>query len=294
MDNEKDKKPWWYRWREVLVCVLLLGCLLVWYVVAKETRGGILTVSFLDVGQGDAIFIDGPSGIQVLIDGGKGKKVLSELGHVLPFYDRSIDVVIATHPDQDHIEGLIGVVERYKVLIYVEPKLITDKPFHTSLREVVGRRGARELSAYAGERIALGGGARLTILFPDLDVSTWQDITNNASVVALLEYGKTKFLFTGDSPIAIENRLISKLGSAIDIDVLKVGHHGSRTSSGPDFINATSPAYAIVSAGKDNSYGHPHKETLERLANMNSKILNTAEVGRITIESDGVSLKLTN
>ena len=279
-------------WRETGVCFLILGNFFVWYAVHAESRVGLLTVSFLDVGQGDAIFIDGPSGIQVLIDGGRGKKVLSELGEVLPFYDRSIDVIIATHPDQDHIEGLIGVAERYETLLFIEPDLTTDKPFHIKLRELVKQKGVQELSAQAGQSIALGNGATLTLLFPDLDVSNWQDITNNASVVALLEYGGTSFIFTGDSPIAIENRLVKELGNKLDIDVLKVGHHGSRTSSSQAFIDATSPEFAIISAGKDNSYGHPHSAVIERLQAAGTKIINTADVGRVTITSDGKLLKV--
>ena len=277
-----------------MVFALVLGNLFVWYVIAVESRDGILTVSFLDVGQGDAIFIDGPSGIQVLIDGGRGKKVLTQLGQVMPFYDHSIDLILATHPDQDHIEGLIGVEERYKTKVFIEPNLITDKSFQTSLRKLASERGARELSAQAGQKINLGNGATLTILFPDQNVSNWQKDTNMASVIAILEYGKSKFLFTGDSPIAIEEYLTGKLGSKLDVDVLKVGHHGSRTSSSEYFLAATTPSIAIISAGKDNSYGHPHKETLEHLAAVKAQVINTADVGTITIKSDGVSLKLTN
>ena len=253
-----------------------------------------MTVTYLDVGQGDAIFIDGPSGIQVLIDGGKGKKVLSELGKVMPFYDRSIDVIIATHPDQDHMEGLIGVEKRYETLLYLEPNLITSKSFDQDLEVVVKDRGVRKLNAMSGQKINLGNGAHLTILFPDQDVSNWQKDTNSASVVAILEYGKTKFLFTGDSPIGIEEYLTNKLGERLNVDVLKAGHHGSRTSSSEYFLAATSPSVAIISAGKNNSYGHPHKETLEHLAAVKAQVISTADVGRIKITSDGVSLKLTN
>ncbi len=277
-------------WREILVGLLLLGNLLVWYVVAREDRGGILTVSYLDVGQGDAIFIDSPSGIQVLIDGGKGKKVLAELGRVMPFYDHSIDVVIATHPDQDHIEGLIGVEERYKTLIYIEPGLVTDKPFHNILKAEVSKNGTQRLVAKAGQRIELGKGAYLEIIFPDLDVSTWQADTNKASVVAKLVYGKTSFLFSGDLPIAWEDYLAGTRGSDLDVDVLKVGHHGSRTSSGDYFLSATSPTIAVISAGKDNSYGHPHKEVLERLTKTGAQILSTIDLGTITIKSNGTSI----
>lgn len=270
--------------------LLAMGNFFVWYAVSAETRGGVLTVSFLDVGQGDAIFIDSPSGIQVLIDGGKGKKVLSELGKVMPFYDHSIDVVIATHPDQDHMEGLVEVIRRYKTLVYIVPNLITDKPFQISLGQEVKERGVRELHAMAGQKIELGMGARLTILFPDQDVSKWQSDTNMASVIALLEYGKTKFLFTGDSPSGIEEYLTGKLGSRLDVNVLKAGHHGSRTSSSPYFLSAVSPETTIISAGRENSYGHPHKEVLDNLAAAGSQVLSTADVGQIALQSDGQTI----
>ncbi len=274
-------------WREIGLCFLILGNLLVWCVVARETRHGVLTVSFLDVGQGDSIFIEGPSGIQVLIDGGKGRAVLGQLGSVMPFYDHSIDVVLATHPDQDHMEGLIEVEKRYDTLLYMAPDLVTDKSFQTTLLGVVKERGVRELPAHAGQRIPLGNGAVLRILFPDQDVSGWQNDTNLASVVAKLEYGKTSFMFTGDSPIAVEDYLIGKLGESMNVDVLKAGHHGSRTSSAADYLAVVTPQIAVISAGKDNTYGHPHPEVIERLKAVGAEIKNTADVGRITITSDG-------
>lgn len=278
------------KWQYLLVGLLVIGNFLVWSAVGQGMQGGVLTVAFLDVDQGDSIFIEGPTGIQVLIDGGKGKRVLTQLGEVMPFYDHSLDVIIATHPDQDHIEGLIGVLERYNALVFIEPDLITDKPFQTSLRDLVKVNGVRELVAMAGQRIDLGGGARLEILYPDVDVSFMQADTNKASVVARLVYGSSSFLFTGDSPLAIEDYLVDKLGTGLDVDVLKVGHHGSRTSSSPSFVTATSPEYAIISAGKDNSYGHPHKEVVERMAEAGAQTVNTADTGCITFTSDGTVL----
>lgn len=275
-------------WKEILVGLLVLANLFVWSVIFAETRGGVLTVSILDVGQGDSIFIEGPSGIQILVDGGKDKKVLSQLGEVMPFYDRSIDVVVGTHPDFDHVGGLLEVVRRYNTLLYIEPGVVTDKPFDAEIHNELARQGVQVLKGRVGMRIPLGRGAYFTILFPDVDVAGFE--TNTASIVALVEYGKTSFILTGDSPQKIENYLVGKMGGALNIDVLKVGHHGSRTSSSEYFLAATSPAYAVISAGKDNSYGHPHKEVSDKLRSIGAEIINTADVERVVFESDGVLL----
>src|SRR3989344_7581626 len=268
-----------------MVSVIVLANIFVWSVIFAEQRGGMLTVSILDVGQGDSIFIDGPSGIQILVDGGRDKKVLTELGEIMPFSDRSIDIVLGTHPDWDHIGGLLGVLKRYRTLLYVEPGVITDKSFDEEIHDELKRQGIQILKGRAGMRIPLGSGAYFTILFPDVDAANFE--TNTASIVALVEYGDTAFMLTGDSPQKIENYLAGKLGDTLNVDVLKVGHHGSRTSSSEYFLAATSPAYAIISAGRNNSYGHPHKEVVEKLKEVGAEVLNTADVGRVVFTSDG-------
>ena len=275
-------------WKYILVGLLVLANLFVWTRIFAEQRDGLLTISFLDVGQGDSIFIDGPSGIQILVDGGKDKKVLSQLGEVMPFYDRSIDVVLGTHPDLDHIGGLAEVIRRYDTLLYIEPGVVTDKPFDAEIHAELERRGVQVLKGRAGMRIPLGSGAYFTILFPDVDVSGFE--TNTGSIVALVEYGDTSFILTGDSPQRIENYLVGKLGAGLNVDVLKVGHHGSRTSSSEYFLAATSPTYAVISSGKDNSYGHPHQEVVDGLTAIGAEIINTAEVGRVVFASDGTLL----
>jgi len=275
-----------------MVSVIVLANIFVWSVIFAEQRGGMLTVSILDVGQGDSIFIDGPSGIQILVDGGRDKKVLTELGEIMPFSDRSIDIVLGTHPDWDHIGGLLGVLKRYRTLLYVEPGVITDKSFDEEIHDELKRQGIQILKGRAGMRIPLGSGAYFTILFPDVDAANFE--TNTASIVALVEYGDTAFMLTGDSPQKIENYLAGKLGDTLNVDVLKVGHHGSRTSSSEYFLAATSPAYAIISAGRNNSYGHPHKEVVEKLKEVGAEVLNTADVGRVVFTSDGRSVLLSD
>lgn len=271
----------------------LLGFLIVnifiWSIVITEDGQRILKVSFLDIGQGDAIFIEAPNGNQVLIDGGSNRKVLKELGKVMPFYDRTIDVVIATHPDKDHIGGLIEVLKGYEVDIFMEPGVSSDTGAYQELEKTIADKKLPRILARRGMSLNLGEGARLNILFPDRNTDEWE--TNTASIVAKLAYGDTSFLLTGDSPLAIEKYLSMIDGQNLKSDVLKAGHHGSRTSTSESFASLVSPEYAVISAGKDNRYGHPHKEVLDIFEKITATILKTYEQGTISFSSDGESVR---
>ncbi|KKP56377.1 MAG: Beta-lactamase domain protein [Parcubacteria group bacterium GW2011_GWC1_34_10] len=270
------------------------------YVAFKEERRGILTVAFLNIGQGDAIFIEAPSGSQILIDGGPNKSVLRELSKVMPFYDRSIDVVLATHADQDHIGGIPDVLQKYKVDIFMETGVSGESSSYKELEKIVEEKSQgvplgnfkgeplKKILVRRGMVVDLGDGVVLQILFPDRDPAGME--TNTSSIIARLVYGENEFLFTGDSPKSIENYLISLGG--LESDVLKAGHHGSKTSTSPDFVTAVSPEYVVISAGKDNRYGHPSQEVLDILNNFGAEILRTDKDGRIVFESDGESLKI--
>ncbi len=287
----------------LLVSILFILAILISLFVFLDLRNnrGLLTVAFLDVGQGDAIFIESPSGNQVLVDGGVGRGVLREISKVMKFYDRSLDVVVATHPDADHVGGLVDILENYEVDLFLEPGVESDTDIYESLKTQVGKLESggkiKKILARAGMQINLGGGAFLEILFPEKDVSGWE--TNTASIVARLVYGENEFLLTGDSPSAIENYLVNKyrsqgLSLGLESDVLKLGHHGSRTSSSDNFVRAVNPEYAVVSSGKDNRYGHPHQEVLALLEKLNIKTLRTDTSGSIIFKSDGVNLKITH
>ncbi len=277
-------------WREVLVSILILSNIFVWLAFRDREPSETLTVYFLDVGQGDAILIDSPQHIRVLVDGGKNRKVLTELGKILPFADKRIDVVLATHPDADHIGGLPEVASRFNVEIFIEPGVESENSIDDELHRRLDKENITKLIARRGMVVNLGNGAKLQILFPTQDVSNWE--TNRASIVARLVYGDHEFLLTGDSPSPIEKVLISLDEKTLDVDVLKAGHHGSRTSTSPEFAEATSPEYAIISASKDNTYGHPHKEVLDILNKVNAKILSTADLGTIKFETNGQTLKI--
>lgn len=260
----------------------------IWLAVFAREEDGILTVAFLDVGQGDAIFIEAPGGNQILIDGGPDSSVVRELSSVMSFFDRSLDVVVATHPDKDHISGLIEVLKHYEVSYFLEPHVMHDSGVYQSLRAAVEDEGLEVKEARRGMRINLGEGVFAEILFPDRDVFRVE--TNLSSIVMQLTYGEVKFLFTGDAPQSIERYLTSLDGTRLLSDVLKVGHHGSKTSSDRNFVSAVSPRIAVISAGARNSYGHPHKEVLDTLRVFDVEVLSTAREGTLLLKSDGKTL----
>ncbi len=272
-----------------LALILIIVNSFVWYVVWRESPRGILTVAFLDIGQGDAIYIEAPNGNQVLVDGGAGKQVLRALGEVMPFYDHSLDVVIATHSDADHIGGLPFVLRRFDVGAVLEPGVSSDSGIYREFEKLATDGSRAHLLARRGMKLELDQGVSLDILFPDQDPTGWE--TNTASIVARLTYGENSFLLTGDSPIKIEKYLLGLEGKNLKTDVLKAGHHGSRTSTAPEYASAVQPQYAVVSAGKNNRYGHPHQEVLDILNQVGAKILSTAELGTIIFETDGVNLR---
>lgn len=270
----------------LFVGMLVIAIACVWHeVFARGGQGDELAVLFLNVGQGDAILIEAPNGNRVLIDGGKDLSVLREMGKRMTWSERTVDVVVATHPDLDHIGGLPEVFARYEVSMFVEPCVHDDGADYVALQEAVLKEGLVPVCARAGMELTLDTGITLSILFPDRDVSGMDP--NTGGIVARLMYGDTSFLFTGDAPISIEEYLSGVYGETLRSNVLKVGHHGSKTSTSDMFLGTVAPEYAIVSAGCDNSYGHPHKEVVERLARFEVHTLDTCNNGTMRIESDG-------
>lgn len=249
-------------------------------------RDGLLKVYFLDVGQGDAIFIEAPNGNQVLIDGGPDNKVLSELGKVMPFYDHNIDLVILTHPHADHLAGLIEVLERYEVENIVEAKEGYNSPAFLAWKEIEKKERANEIEATAGRSIHLGEEIVLNILYPfqSLAGQTVKN-PNNSSVVLMLEHKNIRILLTGDIEASVENRLIAS-DVNLSADILKVSHHGSRTSSTEKFLQDVQPQTAFIEVGR-NGYGHPSPEILERLESLGVKYYRSDIDGTKKLISDG-------
>ena len=278
--------------RLYILMTLFITTVFIWYAVLVEDRRGILTVAFLDIGQGDAIFIEAPNGNQMLIDGGPPKAVLSALRRVMSFYDRTIDMIVVTNPDKDHMAGFIDVLESYKVGMVVEPGTVGASVEYKVFEQLVREERAKKSIALRGQTIWLDKkhGVGFQILFPDRNISGLA--TNDGSIVGRLVYGDTSIMFTGDSPENVEHYLVSLDDKNLKSDVLKVGHHGSRTSSSEEFVGFVSPTYATISLGQGNSYGHPHKETLDTLEKFDIKTLRTDQQGTITIESDGENIEV--
>lgn len=255
---------------------------------ASEPMSGLF-IAFLDVGQGDAIYIKSPAGNDMLIDGGReDEKVLAAISEVMPITDRKIDVMVATHADADHIGGLPEILARYAVGVVVVSGNESDTGIWNSFENgAKNEPGAKMVYGRKGTIIDLGAGVTFEILFPDRDPVGLE--TNLSSIVGILRYGSTTALLTGDSPDEIENYLIQKEGLRLDVDILKLGHHGSDTSTSDAFLEATTPTYAVVSAGQGNSYRHPTKDVTERVLDTGACLLRTDEVGTVIFHSDGAS-----
>lgn len=251
-----------------------------------------LNVWFLDVGQGDAIFIKTPDDRQIIIDGGPDSSVLSKLSDLMGFFDRKIDVVILSHPDLDHVQGLIEVLDKYKAEYIVQSGIEKDSDEFIAWQKVLEKQknlGAKIINVKAGYLIELGD-IEINVIFPleDLLGQKMGEISNENSVVINMTYGQESFLFTGDIGINIEKKIIES-GQDIDCEVLKVGHHGSKYSTSEDFLQAATPQVAIIEVGK-NSYGHPTQEILQRLEKFGIQIFRTDIDGDIKIMSDGINL----
>ncbi|MFY9461616.1 MAG: ComEC/Rec2 family competence protein [Candidatus Sungiibacteriota bacterium] len=277
-----------------VVLALGIAAALVWFAVFQiEASGGFLRIYFFDVGQGDAIFIESPGGNQVLIDGGPDNSVLAKLGEVMPFWDRSIDLVILTHPHADHLDGLVEVLKRYDVGTVLESGVNHTIPEYAEWHELLEEKNVKVVIAKAGQRIQLSDAAYLDILTPleDFIGKSPKDM-HDATVVSKLTYASTAILFMADAERPLEFRLLDSSFQILDSDILKAGHHGSKTSSSEGFLEAVSPEIAVISTGKKNRYGHPHQEVIDRLNKLGIKIFRTDTDGDVTFVSNGVQFSL--
>lgn len=277
----------WLTLRILILATLGIIAVVVWFptITLSSTTTDNLTVSFLDVGQGDSIHVMTPDGFELLIDGGSGAAVLRELAAGRSFFDRSIDMVIATHPDTDHIGGLVDVLERYKVDWLIETAAESSSPAATAFDLVARAEGAQIINAEAGQVFQLGASTTIRIFSPQGDTTNWE--SNNASVIVQVVYGDIEFMLTGDAPSSIEEYVVGEYGSALLSDVLKLGHHGSNTSSSNSFLDTVKPKYGVVSAGKNNRYGHPHQDVVSRVREKGIEMVSTADSGTITFQTDG-------
>lgn len=280
--------------------LLIFLNILAWLAVYDLNKPQLLEVNFFDVGQGEAIFIETPSRHQILIDGGPSSVILEKLAKSLPFWDRTVDLIILTHPEHDHLVGLIEVLKRYKVENILWTGVARDtaeyKEWQRLIRDEREKEGAQIKIAQSGQLIDFGNQSNryIEVLYPfeNLEGQEFKN-SNNTSIVAKLIFGENSFLFTGDAYKSVEKKLVDKK-TDLASDVLKVGHHGSKTSNSEAFIKHVSPEIAVISAGKDNPYHHPHQETLDTLEKYGIKILRTDKNGDIKIISNGESYEISN
>jgi len=242
----------------------------------KEQKAEII---FLDVGQGDAILIQ-EGWTQILIDGGNGQDIMNRLGEFMPLGDRKIDMLVATHPDEDHMGGLVKVLSSYEVGKILESDIACDKDLCKKWEELIAADNVPVSDAKLGQEIDFGQDVELTVLYPFADISGKEfKNTNEASLVIKAVVEGKKYLLTGDTESDVEQDLVAS-NLDLDADVLKVSHHGSKNATSAEFLQAVSPEQAVISVG-ENSYGHPTEEVLTRLKNMNVEILRTDEKGSV-------------
>jgi competence protein ComEC len=275
-----------------LILPLLIIAILLWF-AALTTPDDRLHVSFLDVGQGDGVLIQTPNGQNILIDGGPDSQHINlEMGERLPFWDRTIDLVVCTQPQADHVTGLIEVLNRYKVKEVLDPGISYDSSIYQEWLRLIETEGIEYNIARAGQEIDLGSGIRMEVLNPPetLWQGTSDDVDNNG-VVLRLSWGKVSFLFTADIREEVEFELIGQRAN-LKSTVLKVSHHGSRTSTTSQFLAAVDPEVAVISVGADNSFGHPSPEVVERLIDRlgEDNVYRTDRDGTIELITDGKQL----
>lgn len=271
----KRQKLYW------LIFILIIACLVFLAIFYKDPAIRPLKIIMLDVGQGDSIYIETPNGTNMLIDAGKDRTVMQELSSVIN--KNSLDIIEISNPDLDHMGGFPFVMERYEI-----KKIISSGTNHDSvaafnkIEELAKEKKINIEKPKQGTVYVLDkeNNITYTILWPEGNTRNWD--SNPGSMIGLIQYEDKKILMTGDAPKEVEDQIVAKYKNSLqNIDILKVGHHGSKTSTGENLVNIARPDYAIISAGLNNRYGHPHKIVIENLQKVAAKILITSENGRI-------------
>ncbi|MDU2685918.1 MAG: ComEC/Rec2 family competence protein [Paeniclostridium sordellii] len=262
-----------------IIITLLVGC----------GKKDLLSIHIIDVGQGDSILIQTPKNTNILVDGGNEDSSLIISKFIKSKKAKNLDLVIATHPDTDHIGSLDNVINKFKVSKLYLPNKNTNNDSYYNLMQACNKKNIKPQYLSKGDIINLEDNLKLTILNPSY---THED-SNSNSIVFKLDFKNKSFLFTGDATKENEIEMINNF-NLNDIDFLKVAHHGSKNSSTEEFLKSTTPDVAAISCGYDNTYGHPHKDTLLRLAQVNTKVYRTDKQGHISFYSDGNTITTTS
>ena len=274
----------------VYLLIVTIGLAALSLAAVTTQPGSDLRVTFSETQRGDLSPIETPGGRQILIDGGGSHDgAVNFQGERLPFWDRSLDLIILTHPHADHVTGLLRVLESYEIDRILHAPIDYDTQAYLAWLSETDKLADRILIAQPGMVIDFGDGTRLDVLHAG--PTDYSSDPNDASVVVRIEYGDISFLMTGDASTIVEKRLIAS-GSSLNADVLKVPHQGSRGSSSIDFVNAVSPAIAVIPVGSDNPFGHPHQEAVDRLNAVvpANQLFTTSINGTITVTTDGQKL----
>lgn len=263
---------------------IVVFCYIAWFWAAYPDSN--LRVIMCDVGQGDSILIQ-RSFIQVLVDGGPNNQVLNCLGEHLPMTDTQLELVVLTHPQNDHLYGLIEVLERYSVKNFISSNAVNSTESYYRLRRIIEEKRINDLHLQQGMSITIDQ-VRLDFLWPESNTSVHsntQDL-NASSLVFEVNFGDFSALFTGDIGKNEESALVAS-GLLTKVDLLKVPHHGSKHSSNMGFLRSVNPSISLISAGKKSRFGHPHEEVLERLSQLKTQVLGTYDLGDIIVVSNG-------
>lgn len=261
-----------------LILIVILATL--WGAIVKAPDRQ-LTISFLDVGQGDAIFIETAGSQQILIDGGPDKSVLEELP--IPFYDHSIDAIFLTHPHADHLVGLIEVIKRYQVSIVYITGVVHDTAVYIEFLNIIKEKNIPTVAVKGGDEIDFGE-TKFKVFWPESGLSGQSvDNLNDTSLVLGIEDGDFRALMLGDLEKENQQKMLTGGRLAESYQIIKIAHHGSSDGFLPELFDKLKPKKAVICVGADNQYGHPTASTIEQLQNRNIKILRTDRDGTIKI-----------
>lgn len=270
----------------ILISVILSSCSFNFKLNINSINSENLNVHFIDVGQGDCIFIQIPNGETMLIDSGENGLGSEIIDYIEKYGAEKIDYLIATHPHSDHIGSMAYIIDNFEIKSVYMPKVSTNTETFENLLEAVANKNLKIVNAKAGVSIADNETFSADILAP-VSIDNNEEL-NNCSVVIKLNYLDTSFLFTGDA----EKSELDTIVGDVSADVLKVGHHGSRTSTYEEFIKKVNPSIAVISVGEDNAYNHPHPEAISILKEYTESIYRTDKDGTVIVSSDGQELSV--